>query len=68
MEECPGNRSLRMEPVAVIPSKRPEFEKVTTSSCLFCSTEDDALSTSSQTGIDTDRRPHTANSLYVNIE
>ena len=56
-----------MEPVAVIPSKRPKFEKVTTSSCLFCSTKDDALSTASQTGIHTVQKAHTQRTLYMSI-
>ena len=55
-----------MEPVAVIPSKRPKLEKVTTS-CLFCSTEDDALSTASQTGIHTVQKAHTQRTLYRSI-
>ena len=56
-----------MEPVAVIPSKRSKLEKVTTSSCLFCSTKDDALSTASQTGIHTVQKAHTQRTLYRSI-
>ena len=51
----------------MIPSKRPKLEKVTTSSCLFCSTKDDALSTASQTGIHTVQKAHTQRTLYRSI-